>query len=118
VQHLASPPCHSITADNGSENGDHLLISSALQVPFFFCRPYHAWEKGTVENANSLIRRYPSRHTDLDRLPPGDLDAIAGELNHRPRRCLDFLTPSEYSSVIPLHLGSESSRPQGISPME
>lgn len=95
VQRLGSLPCHSITADNGSENADHLLISSALHAPFFFCRPYPAWEKGRVENANGLIRRYLPGQTDLDRLLPGDFDAIAGELNNRPRTCLDFLTPSE-----------------------
>jgi IS30 family transposase len=104
VWRLGSLTCRSITADNGSENADHLLISSALQAPFFFCRPYHAWEKGSVENANSLIRRYLPRDTDLDRLQPGDLDAIAADLNHRPRKCLNFLTPSEVFFDTPVAL--------------
>ena len=103
---LGALTCRSITADNGSENADHLLISSALRAPFFFCRPYHAWEKGSVENANSLIRRYLPRETDLDRLQPGDLDAIAAELNHRPRKCLSFLTPSEVFFDTPVALGN------------
>jgi IS30 family transposase len=64
-------------------------------MPFFFCHPYHSWEKGTVENTNGLIRRYLPRQTDLSRVSQEDLDAIAAELNQRPRKCLGFRMPTE-----------------------
>jgi IS30 family transposase len=92
---LAQLPHSSVTADNGSENADHLIVSQALSIPFYFCHPYHSWEKGSVENTNGLLRRYVPRDTDLNRVDQGDLDAIAAELNHRPRKCLGFLTPHE-----------------------
>ena len=67
VERLRPLPCRSATADNGSENADHAFVSQQLAIPFFFCHPYHAWEKGTVENTNGLIRRYLPRQTDLSR---------------------------------------------------
>ena len=95
VARLAQLPHSSVTADNGSENANHVLVSQALAIPFYFCHPYHSWEKGTVENTNGLIRRYLPRPTDLNRVDQHDLDAIAAELNHRPRKCLGFRTPYE-----------------------
>src|SRR3990170_1495457 len=92
---LAQLPHSSVTADNGSENADHMIVSQALSIPFYFCHPYHSWEKGTVENTNGLLRRYVPRDTDLNRVDQGDLEAIAAELNLRPRKCLGFLTPHE-----------------------
>lgn len=95
VERLRPLPRRSLTSDNGSENADHCHVSRQLAIPFFFCHPYHSWEKGTVENTNGLVRRYLPRDTELNRVAPEDLDAIAGELNHRPRKCLAFLTPAE-----------------------
>ncbi len=95
VERLDRLPHRSLTADNGGENADHGPISQQLAIPFFFCHPYHSWEKGTVENTNGLIRRYLPRDTDLRRVAHHDLEAIAADLNHRPRKCLGFLTPAE-----------------------
>lgn len=95
VERLRPLPRRSLTSDNGSENADHCHVSRQLAIPFFFCHPYHSWEKGTVENTNGLVRRYLPRDTELNRVAPEELDAIAGELNHRPRKCLAFLTPAE-----------------------
>jgi IS30 family transposase len=103
VERLRPLPCRSVTADNGSENADHAIVSQQLAIPFFFCHPYHSWEKGTVENTNGLIRRYLPRQTDLSRVShtvpvscrEEDLDAIAAELNQRPRKCLGFRMPAE-----------------------
>ena len=46
----------SLTADNGSENSRHKLITKRLNIPVYFCHPYHSWEKGTVENRIKKIR--------------------------------------------------------------
>jgi len=95
ISRLAHMPRLSITADNGTENADHGAVSRVLSIPFSFCHPYHSWEKGMVENTNGLRRRYLPRSTDLRRVDQQDLDAIATELNHRPRKCLGFSTPFE-----------------------
>lgn len=104
VERLSGLPCRSLTSDNGSENADHASVSEQLHIPFFFCHPYHSWEKGTVENTNGLIRRYLPRQTDLSRIPQEDLDAIAAELNQRPRKCLGFRMPSEVLFQHPVAL--------------
>lgn len=103
IERLSALPRRSLTADNGSENADHASVSKQLHMPFFFCHPYHSWEMGTVENTNGLIRRYLPRQTDLSRVShtvpvscrEEDLDAIAAELNQRPRKCLGFRMPTE-----------------------
>jgi IS30 family transposase len=87
TQRLASRPVHSLTADNGSENVLHQVVSQILGVGFFFCHPYHSWEKGTVEpvladrsgNMNGLLRRYLPRRTDLRPTTQEELDQIADE---------------------------------------
>lgn len=88
----------SITADNGPENAEHEKIANALDVDFFFCHPYHSWEKGTVENRNGVIRRYLPRKTDLSQWSQGELDEIADDINNTPMKCLDFQTPNEIYS--------------------
>lgn len=88
----------SITADNGPENAEHRKISKQLSVDFFFCHPYHSWEKGTVENRNGVIRRYLPSSTDLSKWTQQELDDIADDINNTPMKCLDFQTPNEVYS--------------------
>lgn len=85
----------SLTVDNGTENIKHEIISEALDMPVFFCHPYHSWEKGSNENMNGLVRKYLPRGTNLDTISQEDLDDIADELNNRPRKILGFQTPFE-----------------------
>ena len=107
IGRLAQLPHLSLTADNGSENAGHATVSQVLSIPFYFCRPYHSWEKGTVENTNGLLRRYLPRITDLSRVEQDDLDAVAMELNHRPRKCLGYSTPFEvlFNTFVALGYG-------------
>lgn len=88
----------SITADNGPENAEHEKISKQLSADFFFCHPYHSWEKGTVENRNGVIRRYLPRSSDLSTWTQNDLDEVADDINNTPMKCLDFQTPNEVYS--------------------
>ena len=112
TQRLVSRPVHSLTADNSSENYHHQRVSHALDIAFFFCHPYHSWEKGTVEpvladrsgNTNGLIRRYLPRRTDMRFITQEELDQIADELNHRRRKCLHYQTPLEILSLHPVAL--------------
>ena len=88
----------SITADNGPENAEHKKIAATLDASFFFCHPYHSWEKGTVENRNGVIRRYLPSSTDLSMWTQHELDEIADDINNTPMKCLDFQTPNEVYS--------------------
>jgi len=88
----------SVTADNGPENAEHEKISKQLSADFYFCHPYHSWEKGTVENRNGVIRRYLPRTTDLRAWTQSELDEIADDINNTPMKCLNFQTPNEVYS--------------------
>ncbi len=83
------------TYDNGSENSRHIFINKALGCSSFFCHAYHSWEKGTVENTISLIRRFIPSATNLDPVPEDFINHIQDWLNTRPRKCLNFRSPCE-----------------------
>lgn len=95
TQRLEKHKRESLTLDNGRENTLHETITQILDLPIFFCNPYHSWEKGSCENMNGLVRRYLPRNTDLGEVSQEDIDDIAWELNNRPREILGFLTPKE-----------------------
>ncbi len=95
ITRLHGLPIKSITTDNGVENSKHEFVTKILHVPFYFCHPYHSWEKGSVEQINGLLRRYLPRKTNLNNVSQQDLDDIAWELNNRPRKCLGYKTPCE-----------------------
>jgi len=103
---LARLPVKSITSDNGAENSEHEKISAMLNAPFFFCHPYHSWEKGTVENGNGIIRRYLPRKTNFDEITQAELDDIAFEINNRPMKVLHFSTPCEVLLANGVALGN------------
>jgi transposase, IS30 family len=86
---------HTLTADNGKEFAEHARVTQALQTDFFFAHPYAAWERGANENMNGLIRQYIPKNHDLASVTDADLVLIMKRLNHRPRKCLDFLSPFE-----------------------
>ncbi len=84
-----------ITADNGTEFHQFKQVEDQASVLFFFARPYHSWERGTNENTNGLIRQYLPKGTSMTRLTQEDCDAIAGELNDRPRKRYGYRTPND-----------------------
>lgn len=84
----------SITWDQGSEMARHAALTLATEMPVYFAHPRSPWERGLNENTNRLIREYlPKGDTITDHQPY--LDAIAEELNERPRRNLNYRTPRE-----------------------
>ena len=84
-----------ITADNGTEFHNYRELESILATQVYFATPHHAWERGTNENTNGLIRQYLPKGTNLSRLTQQQCDRIAEQLNNRPRLRHGFLTPNE-----------------------
>lgn len=95
LQKAHKPIVRSITADNGSENTNHQAIGNELNTDFFFCHPYHSWEKGTVENTNKRIRRYIPKGSSIQKITAVQIQWIENKLNNRPMKCLNFQTPNE-----------------------
>lgn len=85
----------SLTADNGKEFAAHQRIAADLGADFYFADPYSAWQRGTNENTNGLVRQYLPRSRDLTTLTGPEIRMIENRLNHRPRKCLGYLTPYE-----------------------
>jgi IS30 family transposase len=84
-----------ITADNGTEFHNYLELESILDTQVYFATPHHAWERGTNENTNGLIRQYLPKGTNLGSLTQRQCSRIAEQLNNRPRLRLGFKTPNE-----------------------
>jgi transposase, IS30 family len=103
VQLLGHEPhrVRTLTSDNGTEFHGYKHIEQRLGTRFYFATPHHAWERGTNENTNGLLRQYLPKGTDLRRLTQRDCNRIARLLNQRPRLRLGFRTPHEvyYGSV-------------------
>lgn len=92
-----------ITADNGSEFHSYKDIEASLDITFYFATPHHAWERGSNENLNGLLRQYLPKGTNLNNLSQQECDRIAELLNDRPRRRLGYRTPNEvyYPKMVP-----------------
>jgi len=84
-----------ITADNGTEFHNYQELETILGTEVYFATPHHAWERGTNENTNGLIRQYLPKGTNLSQISQRQCDRIAERLNNRPRLRLGFRTPNE-----------------------
>ncbi len=99
AQHVLTLPeqlRRSLTWDQGKEMAQHARFTIDTGVQVYFCDPKSPWQRGSNENTNGLLRQYfPKRVVDFRAYDQGQLDAIAAELNGRPRKTLAFMTPSE-----------------------
>jgi len=85
----------SLTWDRGKEMADHKRFSLATDIKVYFCDPQQPWQRGSNENTNGLLRQYFPKGMDLSNVHQNKLNAVARQLNERPRETLQFYSPAE-----------------------
>jgi len=95
VQTLPEALRRSLTWDQGPEMRDWKQVRVDAGIEVFFCDPHAPWQRGSNENTNGLLRQYWPKGTDFSTVTDTELDAVADELNDRPRKRLDFANPTE-----------------------
>jgi IS30 family transposase len=93
----------SLSWDRGSEMADHKRFTLATDVQVYFCDPRSPWQRGSNENTNGLLRQYLPKGIDISSYSQAKLNAMARQLNERPRKTLGFKTPAEmFSQTVAL----------------
>jgi IS30 family transposase len=92
-----TPPAlrKTLTLDNGKEFAEHRQLEAEASLKVYFAEPYCAWQRGTNENTNRLIRQFFPKGTNLASIPKHRFTKVQQLLNNRPRKCLGYRTPLE-----------------------
>lgn len=94
-RHIPKRLRRTLTVDHGKEFCGFETLAKRLAIDVYFAHPYAAWERGTNENLNGLLRQYIPKKTDIDHYSPQQLAHYVNQLNNRPRKKLGYRTPAE-----------------------
>ena len=84
-----------MTLDNGKEFAEHVTIGQQLGMKIYHARPYCAWQRGTNENTNGLVRQFFPKGVDLSRYSHQEVSRAEVLINERPRKRLGYKSPRE-----------------------
>lgn len=91
----------SVTTDNGCEFLDQHALERAFGCGVFYTRAYASWEKGSVENANRMVRRWYPKGTDFSTVPRSRIRDLERRINSIHRKSLGGKTPYDFEAALP-----------------
>ena len=96
----------SLTYDRGKEMAEHRLFTETTGIRVYFAHPQSPWERGTNENTNGLLRQFFPKRTDFSKISRREIKHVQALMNGRPRKVLNWRTPSEAFYHLPVALGT------------
>ncbi len=97
---------HTATFDNAKEFAKHKRLSKKTGIKVFFADPYSPWQRGTNENMNRYLRKFIPKGTDFSNISHQYIKKLQNDLNNRPKKCLNYLTPNEVHFGIKINIES------------
>jgi len=90
---ISKKKCKPFTLDNDPEFSDWKRPEKKSGMNIYFAYPYHAWERGTNENTNGLLRQYFPKSYDFNLITEEESQNVVRRLNNRERKRLNSQTP-------------------------